>query len=172
MVNENYLSDFYVNEFRKFLDNIHDKYEESHLYLTFDELLDVRENLIVTLKNYEQSFLKENLEFDYEHPYPDPDTIYHINLDRLSFLSKLIYHKHFSFVFYKQLHIFNKELLKESSLKMDKIISIIKRNPKISYIDILKTDIHLKVALDMLIENRTIYRAGKNTNTYWKINIQ
>ncbi len=172
MFRDDSLSDLYIKELKSLIENIQGKREESYLYKPYNELLCMREDVLVSLKEYEQSFSNEIPEPDFEIPYPDPETVYHINLKRLSLFSKLIYHKHFSYVVYKQMQRFGKGLSSDFLTKNDRIIDVIKKNPKISYIDILKTDIQLKVAVDMLIENGAIYRAGKNTDTYWKINKQ
>ncbi len=172
MFRDDSLSELYIKELETLTENIQGKREESYLYKSYNELICIREDVLVSLKEYEQSFSNEILEDDFEIPYPDPEAVYQINLNKLALFSKLIYHKHFGFVMYKQMQRFGERLPNEFLSKNDKIIEIIKKNPKISYIDILKTDIQLKVALDMLIENGTIYRAGKDKDTYWKITKQ
>ncbi len=169
MFRDDSLSDLYIKELETLIENIQGKREELYLYKPYNELICIREDILLSLKEYEQSFSNEISEDDFEMPYPDPEAVYQINLDKLSFFSKLIYHKHFSFVMYKQMLRFGKRLPNEFLSKNDKIIEVIKNNPKISYIDILKMDAQLKVALDMLIENGTIYRAGKDKDTYWKL---
>ena len=172
MFRDDSLSDLYIKELETLIENIQGEREELYLYKPYNELICIREDVLVSLKEYEQSFSNEIPEDDFEMPYPDPETVYQINLNKLSLFSKLIYHKHFSFVVYKQMQRFGERLPNEFLSKNNKIIEVIKKNPKISYADILKIDIQLKVALDMLIENGTIYRAGNNTDTYWKINKQ
>ena len=167
------LNDFYVKELKAFIDSIDDKEDTSYFYLKYRQLVELRENVLTELRAYEKDYSinvsDTDLELAFEHAYPDPSTKYSINIEKLALLSKFIYYKHFSIDRYKNLLIFNKLEEYKFSTKVSAVIELIKKNPKIPYLEIIEKDIDFIMPLDILIENDKIYRVGKAMNSYWKI---
>lgn len=141
---------------------------EEYLYMTHDELfqkkLETDEDIIKWKKDSENEKY-----FEYGHFFPDPSTMFTLCLIESAIISIVIDYK-----FTNLARMKSKCSMKEENNEIfDFIITAIKEEPKISYMDLIDLGTEkdeFEMYLERLIEDKVISWRGKRGDRYWKAN--
>lgn len=140
---------------------------EEYLYMTqsklFQEKLEADED-IIKWKN-----ASESTKNDFMRYFPDPSIMYKLNLIKSAIILVVIDYK-----FTNLARLESKCFMKEENSDISElIITAIKEDPKISYIDLINLGTEkdeIEIYLEKLIEDEIISRSGKDNYKYWKVN--
>lgn len=142
--------------------------KEEYLYMTHEELfqkkLKTDEMIIIYKKDSEK--VKQ---FPFETFYPDPSAVYGFLLIESAIISIVINYKFGNLERLENLHFFKEE--KPEIYEM--LIITIKKDPKISYMDLIDLGTEkdeFEMYLEKLIEDGIVSRRGKKYDRYWKVN--
>ncbi len=140
---------------------------EDYLYMTQEELF--QEKLDADNEIIEYKKIYENTKDDLMQYFPSPSFMYTYNLKKSAVISLLINYKFINTERFNNLFLDDEE----KNIIMDLITESIKRNPKISYFDLINLrdeEDEFEIYLENLIEDKVILRFGKHDNRYWKVN--
>lgn len=102
--------------------------------------------------------------------YPDPTFMYQMSLEKSAIISLLLSYKVINAERLKNIMLCFKSEYNEAVPEI--ILESIKKNPKISYIEIMnlgEEKDEFEMYLEKMIEDRIIFRRGENSDSYWKI---
>ncbi|MDE6672531.1 MAG: hypothetical protein K2J36_05625 [Ruminococcus sp.] len=140
--------------------------KEEYLYMTHEELFQKKletDKDIIQWKNASES------EKYFDYVFPDPSTMYSLNLIESAIISIVIDYKRINVARLK-----SKQIMKEDKPEITEfLITAIKEDPKISYrdlIDLGSEKDEFEMYLEKLIEDRVISRRGKSDNKFWRVN--
>lgn len=140
---------------------------EEYLYMTqnelFQEKLKTDENII------QWKSVSESIENSYMHYFPNPSIMYTLNLIESAIISIVIDYKFTNLARFNSKH----SMQEENPEITDFIITAVKEDPEISYMDLINLGNEkdeFEIYLEKLIDNKVISRYEKNNNKYWKVN--
>lgn len=142
--------------------------DEEYLYMTQEELFHKKLKIDEKIIDWKEDSEKAK-QFPFDNFYPDLSAIYVFSLIECAVISIVISYKFRNLEKLESLRFCKQE--KTEIYEM--LITAIKEDPKISYMDLINFGTEkdeFEMYLEKLIEDKAISRRGKRGNRYWKVN--